>query len=188
MDVDTKVCTGCGEEKPLVDFHRNSHSKDGFRSRCKACHSTEVRFANLTACPGCGGGKHKKSKFCVGCNSKSPGSVSSLSDVQAAWLAGILEGEGSWVSKRDGRFYVMASMTDLDVLEEIRSITNVGTVISLKSREEHWKQAWRWTCARQEQCKDITVAVWPYLKERRKQKILALWPDAPVDRGTVRPW
>jgi hypothetical protein len=32
-----KLCTGCGESKPLAEFDRDTSSKDGRRHRCKAC-------------------------------------------------------------------------------------------------------------------------------------------------------
>ena len=34
----SKVCKKCGAEKPLCEFHKNAHSKDGLRPRCKPCH------------------------------------------------------------------------------------------------------------------------------------------------------
>ena len=34
---DTKTCTGCGEVKPLADYHRKADSRDGRFSRCKVC-------------------------------------------------------------------------------------------------------------------------------------------------------
>jgi hypothetical protein len=33
----TKVCTKCGVEKPLTEFHRNKQCKDGRRPDCGAC-------------------------------------------------------------------------------------------------------------------------------------------------------
>jgi hypothetical protein len=35
--METKICTKCGEEKQLNDFHKKSRSKDGFTSQCKTC-------------------------------------------------------------------------------------------------------------------------------------------------------
>jgi hypothetical protein len=32
-----KICTKCGESKPLTEFHRSSRSKDGCRCTCKSC-------------------------------------------------------------------------------------------------------------------------------------------------------
>lgn len=35
--METKICSICGKEKPLSDFHKNCGSKDGHQSRCKVC-------------------------------------------------------------------------------------------------------------------------------------------------------
>ena len=46
----TKRCRDCGEDKPVTEFHRNKHSKDGLAYRCKpcACELTRLwRLANL---------------------------------------------------------------------------------------------------------------------------------------------
>ena len=33
----TKKCSCCGRELAISEFYRNSASKDGYRSKCKAC-------------------------------------------------------------------------------------------------------------------------------------------------------
>lgn len=33
----TKVCPGCGVEKPLTAFYTNKRAKDGRQTRCKDC-------------------------------------------------------------------------------------------------------------------------------------------------------
>jgi len=38
-----KICTACGETKPYEQFHRQSSSRDGFKSACKACRNSENR-------------------------------------------------------------------------------------------------------------------------------------------------
>lgn len=38
-----KVCTKCGGEKELSEFHKNSKSKDGLTSNCKICRNTQIR-------------------------------------------------------------------------------------------------------------------------------------------------
>ena len=35
--MEQKTCTKCGETKPLTEFQRDSHRKDGVRTRCKIC-------------------------------------------------------------------------------------------------------------------------------------------------------
>lgn len=34
----TKVCTKCGEEKPVSEFYRNQTRADGYQTWCKSCH------------------------------------------------------------------------------------------------------------------------------------------------------
>lgn len=38
-----KVCTKCSESKAHDDFYKNSRSKDGRNSWCKACHAARAR-------------------------------------------------------------------------------------------------------------------------------------------------
>ncbi|MBW2086696.1 MAG: hypothetical protein JRI54_11825 [Deltaproteobacteria bacterium] len=40
--MNTKVCTRCGEAKPLSEFHRNARSKDGLHSYCKRCNKEKA--------------------------------------------------------------------------------------------------------------------------------------------------
>lgn len=35
--METKVCSICGDEKNISNFHKRKHSKDGLRSDCKSC-------------------------------------------------------------------------------------------------------------------------------------------------------
>ena len=38
-----KACIDCKDDKPLSDFHKDCHSKDGHRGRCKACQSKKSK-------------------------------------------------------------------------------------------------------------------------------------------------
>lgn len=37
MSESTKICSKCGEAKPVDEFHRNGRNKDGRNARCKTC-------------------------------------------------------------------------------------------------------------------------------------------------------
>ena len=37
--METKVCTICGQEKPLEDFVKNKRAKNGRANHCKECHN-----------------------------------------------------------------------------------------------------------------------------------------------------
>lgn len=38
-----KACYRCGDVKPLVDFYRHPHAKDGHINKCKSCTKHDVR-------------------------------------------------------------------------------------------------------------------------------------------------
>ncbi len=74
MDVDTKVCTKCGESKPLAAFSPHAKGKLGRRSNCKACAALHAkakkreRGGKRCAC-GCGG-TTLTGDFCHGHNGR----------------------------------------------------------------------------------------------------------------------
>lgn len=95
-------------------------------------------------------------------------------DQELAWVAGILEGEGSFVF--NGKYIrVSASMTDLDVLQKVQIILG-GNLIKNKAYEG-WKQSWTWyinTNAAVECMKKVL----PFLCTRRTEQVvkaLSLW-------------
>lgn len=40
-----KTCNICGDEKPLVEFHKDKTGKQGRRADCKLCHSASKRVS-----------------------------------------------------------------------------------------------------------------------------------------------
>ena len=47
--METKVCTKCGKELPVSEFHKNNYSKDGLQYMCKACNSKTVKESRQRA-------------------------------------------------------------------------------------------------------------------------------------------
>lgn len=43
----TKICTTCNIEKPIIDFNKNKKGKDGVAAKCKCC-AKQWRLANST--------------------------------------------------------------------------------------------------------------------------------------------
>lgn len=37
MEQKTKRCAHCGQEKPVTEFYKDSHTRDGLQSWCKEC-------------------------------------------------------------------------------------------------------------------------------------------------------
>lgn len=42
----TKICTRCGEVKPIDQFCKHPQQRDGRQSRCKPCQNAASRIAN----------------------------------------------------------------------------------------------------------------------------------------------
>lgn len=100
-----------------------------------------------------------------------------MTEIDIAWAAGLLEGEGSFITRtKSPVLCVTCNMTDLDILERLQSI--FGGLIHKNSRtseryKDHWKDAWTWS-ASGATAKDIMEAVLPYMGKRRSEKITEL--------------
>lgn len=97
------------------------------------------------------------------------------SDVEIAWAAGLIEGEGCFTLHSKRHPYFLLDMCDLDVLEKFNKIfpqTNLrGPYVDIK-RPDH-KTRYR-VDAFGPKCIEIMDAVYPYMGSRRKDKINAL--------------
>lgn len=87
------------------------------------------------------------------------------------WVAGLLEGEGSFFTQTNSASpRVACSMTDLDVLEKLRMSVGRGSIHPITKRQSHWKDAWIFT-ARGRDAEAIMDAIYPYMGKRRQAKI-----------------
>jgi hypothetical protein len=66
-----------------------------------------------------------------------------MNDLELAWIAGLLEGEGSFLINSKGQPKVSCSMTDEDVLLKLQSLCG-GSICQQKAVKEHWKPIWIW--------------------------------------------
>ena len=71
--------------------------------------------------------------------------VLALCTEEAAWLAGILEGEGSFLVKghRAAAIQVVI-MTDRDIIDRLVVVTGVGRIHGYAPVKAHYKPAWDW--------------------------------------------
>ena len=96
------------------------------------------------------------------------------------WIAGILEGEGSFQFDKRRTTpapRVIVDMTDKDVILKLQKITQLGSVAGpyRDKRCETWKQMWRWDVSAR--CESVAIIQRVYLllgKRRRKQIRLVL--------------
>ena len=90
-----------------------------------------------------------------------------------AWAAGLIEGEGCFTYHSDGkRPYFLMDMTDKDVLQKFQVVfpeTNLRGPYLHKNKPLH-KERWR-IDAYGDKCVHIMKAVYPWMGQRRKNKI-----------------
>lgn len=116
---------------------------------------------------------------------------------ELGWLAGYLEGEGSFIysvfdapvdgRRRTGRFtmYVAATSTDLDVLERVRALAG-GRIGGPYDKGGPRKPSWQWRLTRQREARALMIAAQPLMCERRAGQIQACL-DAYAAKGVTAP-
>ena len=102
-----------------------------------------------------------------------------------AWLAGLLEGEGSFQVGVNGRvrpdgtqatrIRIATRMTDEDVLRKAQDMTGMGKFYKVRRDKDyykdHWKDAWNWEINKKNHVYALCVAVYPFMGQRRRAKI-----------------
>lgn len=105
-----------------------------------------------------------------------------LSLADAAYLAGLIDGEGSIAVSRTKtsasakackrgfayRSSVTITMTDLPVLEWVKRTAGVGNICVKKARSRNHKQAWSWT-AWSNEAASLLDQILPYLRVKAGQ-------------------
>lgn len=101
------------------------------------------------------------------------------SDVQCAWAAGIIEGEGCFIFSKDKRSNyhttaVQVEMTDEDIIKRLQNLFG-GTIVSSDYpskllKNPNGKPSWRWKVMRQIDVFNCLLRIMPYLGERRLQR------------------
>lgn len=108
--------------------------------------------------------------------------MNEINETQLAWIAGILEGEGSFVEKhvkKGGRNYyyakIQCGMTDEDVVRRLHTLTGVGNVNgpSVPRKAGH-KPMWHWSVGAQADVIPLLRALKPLMGKRRSEKIAYL--------------
>lgn len=110
------------------------------------------------------------------------------------WLVGMLEGEGSFVSRKTTRgaweCTIQVASTDYSTIRRLREIVPGGRVHVLKRKRERGKKCWSWRLGVRAKVGAIIVKVFPHLGPRRQeQALLCLFvanrPDLRYTNGRV---
>ncbi len=94
-----------------------------------------------------------------------------MSPEEIAWVAGILEGEGTFSGNRHR---VTCAMTDRDIIARLAQTTGVGRIYFSKRQKEHHKDVWIWSVIRRSEVTELTRAIIPWLGERRTAAAILL--------------
>jgi len=100
--------------------------------------------------------------------------MNNISKENVHWLAGLLEGEGSFfVRKLKNHSYptVMVKMCDKDIIDRLQKITGIGKIYCKQPKNLNWKTAWAWQVSKTHDALDVMRSVRSIMGNRRKEKI-----------------
>lgn len=88
------------------------------------------------------------------------------------WLAGLLEGEGSFHVKGSGKIVIQLGMTDEDVVRKSAFLAGCGAVNGpYQSKRYNCKPIWAWKVSKGAHCYALCTAIYPFMGVRRKSQI-----------------
>lgn len=101
-------------------------------------------------------------------------------DVECAWVAGLIEGEGSFTfaggTTKSGRRFpqIQCGMTDEDVIRKLHRLTGCGGVsVSDSNRKQNpdYKLMYCWIVTRREDVESVLVQIRPHMGDRRRARL-----------------
>ena len=98
-----------------------------------------------------------------------------LSDSQAAWLAGLFEGEATFGFTTSGHPRVGLQMTDRDIVQRVAEIFNVKVSVRKKAKgREHHKDLHLITICKAQVLCDSLTRILPFMGKRRSKRIIEM--------------
>ena len=107
-----------------------------------------------------------------------PCSLRQMEKHELWWVAGVLEGEGSFISTYiRGRYWLCIQVrnTDRSLLEALQDVTGVGTVTRPikpdKRAKPHWLPQYAWVVRRINDAKPLMEMLHPIMSQKRQAQI-----------------
>jgi hypothetical protein len=98
-----------------------------------------------------------------------------MTDAETAWVAGLLEGEGCFMTEQTHgkmRGRVAIQMTDEDVLLRLATVVGTGSVVSAdRASRPDRKPIWQWRIQSRADVLSLTDQIYPHLGKRRRARI-----------------
>ena len=179
-----KRCTKCEKIYPrnYDYFHKDKKGEYGLKAECKLCRNTERQILIKS-----------KKDYETGLK------INKLSETEAAYIAGFIDGEGSIGLSDRGKearktrdlIYIMKisiSNTNRDVLEWIRLKIGFGSIYTARKGNNKHKQSYQWAIVGR-RCVDLLEWIYPYLKVKRLQaEVLFEFAESMRPPGNVKFW
>lgn len=113
---------------------------------------------------------------------RAPRPTHELDPIDRAWVAGLIEGEGSYYLRNHDTYPLVVfqlNMTDEDVVRRAHRISGVGQVNPHAPGPRSVKQQWRWRVGAQAEVAWLMDEMYPLMGARRRAKIDELRPILP---------
>lgn len=100
--------------------------------------------------------------------------VHKLPDLSIGYLAGLIDGEGSFHIRDERRVDIRVDSTDLDILERAFTYSGGLGYISgpFQRRNSDRKKIWTWTIGKAEDVIFIIESIMPHMSLRRQEKMI----------------
>lgn len=93
-----------------------------------------------------------------------------MDELDVAWLAGIIEGEGSLTKNKYNSWQLQITMTDKDVIEKISQLVD-QKMWKKKKYKETEKQAYKVTLCHKDKLRQLLPRLMPYMGQRRYNRM-----------------
>lgn len=97
--------------------------------------------------------------------------VLDMAPIDAAWVAGLLEGEGSFINTPSNKGVISLQLTDLDVLQKLHRIVGAGGIHEVHRTRPGGKPCWGWKIGSRADVLALIDQLYPYMGERRRAKM-----------------
>lgn len=99
-----------------------------------------------------------------------------MSEVECAWMAGLIDGEGTIVRTKNGRdnYSLRLSNTSRPLLDRIMEVAGTGALYDIPKHQSHHKSAWLWQVNTRNAALLLRqVLPWLIVKRERAEEVLS---------------
>lgn len=94
-----------------------------------------------------------------------------MNAVDAAWVAGLFEGEGCINFTAKGQASLVLTSTDHDVIERLHQVVGRGSVVAKEPRTDNRKPYWIWKVGSHDDFLAVADMIEPFLMSRRTARL-----------------